>query len=221
MMAKKKKSVEKDAHVQAADDGQCRIPPVNRHIVSFRIRSTSPMIQHCWPEKAKEMMRQKHAGKKTRNRDVRDPEQEAKDAAYTTRDGEHAIPGMGLKGAILSAAHKDIGTPRSLVQKALFLHGCDSDMLIPIECEEPYMREDPVTVGTSTDLRYRPCFEEWAVDVTFEIDLDLLQVSDLINLANRAGFGVGICEWRPEKGGEYGRFEVDPTSPVTCEPVKQ
>ena len=218
-MAKKKSTKKANVEVQPEPQG-VNIPPVNRQLVSFRIKSISPMIQHKWPEKAKEMMRQKHAGKKTRNRDVRDPEQEFSDAMYLTRDGQYAIHGMGLKGSILTAAHKDIGTPRSLVQKALFLHGCDSDMLLPIECAEPYMREDPVAVGTSTDLRYRPCFEEWSVDVTFEIDADLLQVSDLINLANRAGFGVGIAEWRPEKGGEYGRYEVDRSAEIKCQVVK-
>jgi hypothetical protein len=28
-------------------------------------------------------------------------------------------------------------------------------------------------------------------------------------MIERAGFGVGIGEWRPEKDGDYGRFRVD------------
>ena len=39
----------------------------------------------------------------------------------------------------------------------------------------------------------------------------MLTTDDIINLMNRAGFGVGLCEMRPEKGKEFGRFEVDTT----------
>lgn len=54
----------------------------------------------------------------------------------------------------------------------------------------------------------------WSVEITCEIDSKLLTIDDLVNLVNRAGFGVGIGEWRPEKSGEYGRFEVDSDKPV-------
>jgi hypothetical protein len=58
------------------------------------------------------------------------------------------------------------------------------------------------------DLRYRHQFNQWEVDIEVDYDTDLLQVQDIINLAERAGFGGGIGEWRPEKGGEFGRYRV-------------
>jgi hypothetical protein len=30
-----------------------------------------------------------------------------------------------------------------------------------------------------------------------------------LKLIDRAGFGCGINEWRPQTGGEYGRFRID------------
>jgi len=67
-----------------------------------------------------------------------------------------------------------------------------------------------VRVGAgSTDMRYRPEFSEWSVNVIVEIDSDLLNEQDVVNLVNRAGFSIGVGEWRPEKGGEYGRFAFD------------
>jgi hypothetical protein len=65
-----------------------------------------------------------------------------------------------------------------------------------------------------TDLRYRPEFRAWKFVVTCDVDSDALTEADVINLVNRAGFGVGIGEWRPEKGGEYGRFAIDTTVPM-------
>jgi hypothetical protein len=60
----------------------------------------------------------------------------------------------------------------------------------------------------AADLRYRPQFDQWSVDINIEYDADLLQQGDIVNLIDRAGFGVGVGEWRPEKGGEFGRFAV-------------
>ena len=55
------------------------------------------------------------------------------------------------------------------------------------------------------------------MDLEIEIAAELMRVEDLVALIERAGFGVGIGEWRPEKGGEYGRFAIDPSVPVKHE----
>jgi len=194
------------------------IKPIKRQKVSFHIVGTTPMIQHKWAEKAIMQMREKHAGKKTRARDIRKPEEEFQNACYLTDSDEYGFPLMGFKTSLITAAHKDIGIEKTLVKKSIFIESDDSNLVGKMECSEPIMREDCVRVGAgSTDLRYRPEFREWAAQISFEIDGEMLTVEDLINLTNRAGFGVGLCEWRPEKGGEYGRFKVDTTQPITTE----
>lgn len=192
---------------------------IKRVSMSFTIRGTSPLIMHQWDEKAKEMMRQKHAGKKTKERAIRYPEAEAKAATYFTANGRYGLPGLALKAAIIGAAHKDIGIEKTLVRKALFLVSDDPGCILPMESDQPIVREDMVRVGMgAADLRYRPEFRNWSVEVTFEVDAELLTNKDVIALVNRAGFGVGICEWRPEKGGEFGRFKIDESKPfVVCD----
>ena len=188
------------------------LKPINRQQITLRIVGTSPMIQHQWSEKAREMLRQKHAGKKSKNREVRDPEQEFKDATYLTGDGRYGVPVSGLKKCLITAAHKDVGIEKTLVRKSLFILCDDPGGVLPMECEEPRMREDLVRVGAgSADLRYRPEFREWSVEVAVEFDGDLLQPNDILTLFDRAGFGVGLCESRPEKDGENGRFRIDET----------
>lgn len=72
------------------------------------------------------------------------------------------------------------------------------------------MREDIVRIGQgSTDLRYRPEFRNWSMIIRMEFDSMSLTQNTILNLVQRAGFGVGLGERRPEKGGEYGRFQVD------------
>lgn len=192
------------------------LKPISRKKMTFGVKGTSPLIMHAWSEKAKQMMRDKHAGKKTKARSVRNIEQEAEQATYRTEDGRVAIDGMAFKKSLFTAAHKDLGIEKTLVKKALFLVCEDASNMIPIECSEPVIREDCVRVGQgSADLRYRPEFREWSFQVELEVDGELMTDGDILSLVDRAGFGVGIGEWRPEKGGEYGRFEIDPSVPVT------
>ena len=194
--------------------GTINIKPINRQKVRFAITGISPLIQHNWSEKARQQMRDKHAGKKTKDREVRDPQQEAEAAMYRTADGQPGVNVLAIKNSIITAAHKDLGIEKTLVRKSLFFPCDDPQKVIPMQCSEPVMREDAVRVGTSTDLRYRPQFDEWRVELTAEIDADLLTTADLATLIDRAGFGVGIGEWRPEKDGEFGRFEVDRSTPM-------
>lgn len=195
------------------------LKPIARRKMTFGIRGTSPLIMHQWSEKAKREMRDKQQeGKKTKTREKRVPAEEAKAATYTTKSGEIGIPGMAFKSALVTAAHKDIGVEKTLVRKALFLVSDDPNKVLPITGSAPVVREDMVRVGMgSADLRYRPEFAEWSCQIELEVDSELLQRDDVLALVDRAGFGVGICEWRPEKGGEFGRFEIDPDVPVTFE----
>lgn len=75
----------------------------------------------------------------------------------------------------------------------------------------PKMREDTVTVGMgSTDLRYRPIFEEWHCDLNLEVDTAYgMTLNDIVNVLNAGGSGVGVGEWRPERDGIHGRYHVE------------
>lgn len=185
------------------------LKPINVQRLTVTIESMTPMIQHAWSEKAKGQMRDKGKGKKTKDRPSRDPAAEAAAATYLTGDRGYGIPLLAIKSAIIEAAHKDIGIEKTLVRKALFIKAPDRSMILPIKCAKPSVREDFVRVGQgSADIRYRPFFEEWSMTMQIEYDADLLQASDIANLIDRAGFGVGVGDWRPEKNGEYGRFRV-------------
>lgn len=185
------------------------LKPINVQRIAITIEGTTSLIQHKWSQKALEMMRSKGLGKKTKERSARNPEQEAKDATYFDDDGKPGLPLLALKSAIINAAHKDLGVEKTLVRKGLFILAPSPSMVLPMKASKPVVREDCVRVGMgAADLRYRPEFKEWECTFTVEFDADLLQPNDIFNLIDRAGFGCGICEWRPEKGGEFGRFRV-------------
>jgi hypothetical protein len=203
---------------KATEEKELKMRPIRQARITISIKSLSPLISNAWNEKGLEMMRMTATERKKRVKTARDPQDEASSKCYRTESGNAGINAMALKNAIIGAAHKDMGIEKTLVRKALFLHCKDKGGIIPIMPQEYEIREDIVRVGANqTDLRYRPTWHEWETTVTFTVDRELLSDQDLINLVNRAGFSIGIGEWRPEKDGEFGRFEVDPTKPVVTE----
>lgn len=217
-MATKKTATAKPATNDkgVSPDGlKLRLSPMKKGTVRFTIKGTSPLVQHAWSSKAIGMMRDKGAGKKTKVRDKRDPEQEAKEATYWTDDGVEGVPVTALKAALITAAHKDIGIEKTLVKKAVHILCNDTKLCVPLKFKRKVTVEDPVRVGQgSADLRYRPYFYDWSATFDFLMDWELIQLPDLIALVNRAGFGVGLGEMRPECGKDFGMFEVDMEAPI-------
>ena len=187
---------------------------IDRVLVTLEGLPGSILVQHQWSAKAKEQLRQKHAGKKTKNRDIRDPQKEALEASYFTSKGARGIPAITIKASLINAAHKDVGIEKTLVRKAVYIPAEDPTGVLPFTSHsEPIMREDIVRVSNGQpDLRYRYAIDKWELDMTAELVVEYLQLEDFVNLINRAGFGVGLHEQRPEKGGDWGRFRVKDVS---------
>jgi hypothetical protein len=194
-----------------AQNQTIQLRPIAKEHMAVRIRGLTPLVMHQWDEKVRKLIRDKHAGKKTRDRSVRNPEAECDAATYKLADGSPGLPLTAIKSAMLSAAHKDIGITKTLVSKSVFIKG-DEGLMLRLETTGAKMREDVVRVGMGgTDLRYRPEFVDWAVLLRIEYDAEWITPEIIVNLLERAGFGIGVGENRPEKGGEWGRFEVDRT----------
>lgn len=79
---------------------------------------------------------------------------------------------------------------------------------------EPHMREDMVRVGMTTDLRYRPEFTEWSTEIEVTFVKSMLDRESVLSLIEAGGMAVGIGEWRPEKGGDFGTFGIDPSREI-------
>lgn len=170
--------------------------------VTVRLNGTAPLICHKWSEKAKRQMLDKQMKRATKGKDAKDPEADYRDSLYEHPDGGYGFPSVAFKAAAVRA-----GT--YMDHKMTFLRGAFhvQGELVKIE-GEPSMREDMVRVGMTTDIRYRGQFETWAVDLPVRINAAVLSMEQLAALFHVAGFSVGVGEWRPEKNGQNGTFEV-------------
>jgi hypothetical protein len=73
-----------------------------------------------------------------------------------------------------------------------------------------------LVLGNLTCVTVR-IFTDWTCDISLEFEPSLIRLEDLVKLVDRAGLTVGIGEWRPEKGGEYGRFRINHEIPIDVE----
>jgi len=66
-----------------------------------------------------------------------------------------------------------------------------------------------VRVGQATVMRTRPIIpEDWSIEGELQYNEEFVDKDRLIHWLELAGNAVGLGDWRPAKGGPYGRFEV-------------
>lgn len=182
------------------------IPEHNKKRLTMRLVGKTPLIVHAWSEKNKLMMRTKQQKGAKMAKEAKDPNADFLGAKYTDGKGRDCVRASFFKNAIVSACRYADDLKMTVIRGALFVEGD----LLPLKFKECNMREDTVRVGMGTaDLRYRPEYIDWSVDVSIEFLANVLTAAQIVNLVRLAGFSVGICEWRPEKNGDFGRFDVD------------
>lgn len=181
------------------------IPEIKITEVVVPVMGITPYIAHKWSEKARKMMLDKQMGVAAQKKEKRDPEQDFENAKFIDDDGRDCIPGRQFKGAIVNAASMIEGVTKVSIRYAVWI----AADLIPLEYERCEMVEDMTRNANGVaDLRYRPYYYDWSVKLPVKLNERLITIPQLVNLINHAGF-VGVGDWRPEKNGEFGRFQVD------------
>nr|DAT99854.1 MAG TPA: hypothetical protein [Caudoviricetes sp.] len=199
------------------------IPAIDIRNATITLKGDSPLIVHKWSEKAKKMMLDKQMKvATTKGHDAKDPFADFVDTIYflsgkperaTPEVFEEALsngarfgfPSVGVKASAVSAGFR-AGVTKNLVSMNGAFHIDEEYVEIK---GVPQIREDMVRVGMGTaDIRYRAEFPEWSTTFVVKYNAGVISLAQLCNLFNLGGFAVGIGEWRPEKGGTYGRYHV-------------
>lgn len=214
------------------------VKPVEREIFTVRIVGDSPLIVHNWAKKNIDILigPVKNATKSDplpkMRKEPRDPFYdfiescywiEGKPTEYTEEAFDKAVengakfgfPVTGIKKAAVNGAARGGSALKQAVGKGtFFLRGIGRDgMFAEIQGEPPMMRQDVVRLANKTtvaaDVRWRPQFNNWHMDLTIEYNKNgLITAEQIVNMINLGGFVCGLGEWRPEKGGTYGMYHV-------------
>lgn len=181
-----------------------QLPELNIKTATIELHGTTPLIVHRFAEKARKEMLDKMMKVAKIGKDAYSPEEMYQDSLYIMEDGRTGFPAVAFKAAAVAAAN-DAGIQKVLARRSFHITGGE---LVPIRGEHR-MREDVVRIamGTST-IRHRAEYPTWSVAITVAYNASIITLDQLVNLFNIAGFGVGVGEWRPERDGIFGTWEV-------------
>ena len=195
------------------------IQPIAAETVLVPIIGTAPLIVHNFSEKSKRQMLDGQQGRK-RQKEIRDPEAEYEASFYRMKDG-YGFPVTAFKAATVGAARfygKDVKMTE--LRQFMFMHGeiseNDPQSLVPIY-GEARMREDIVRLGGAgrpAALRYRPEFPDWSTTLLVTYVTSSMSRESVLSLIDAGGMGIGVGEWRPERRGDFGTYQIDPTRDV-------
>lgn len=202
---------------------QIEIPAIDIQYMRLTLTGTSPLIVHAWSDKAKRQILDKQMKvAKTRARETRNPVEDfinslywltPKPAQYTEQAFHQALeqgarfgfPAVAFKSAAVSAGYRSGVTQNKTVPNSAFHINVD---MVEVK-GTPEMREDMVRIGMGVaDIRYRGEFRQWEVELPLRYNAAVFSDGQIVNLFNLGGFACGIGEWRPERGGSYGMYEV-------------
>jgi len=203
---------------------QVQLNKIDAETLLVPIAGTAPLIVHNFSAKSKRQMLEAQQGKK-KVKEVRDPQSEYEAAFYriAREDGVdgYGFPVTAFKAATTGAARfYDKSITMTALRQFMFMRGvltkADPQQLVEIT-GEPEMREDVVRLGgpsRSADLRYRPMFPEWSAVLEVTYVKSSIDRGSILSLIDAGGMGIGVGEWRPEKRGEFGTYQVDQTADI-------
>lgn len=199
-------------------EAQVSITKIGTETLRVPILGTAPLIVHKFSEKAKRQMLDAMQGRKT-PKQPKDPDADYESALYLHDDGGFGFPVIAFKAATVGAARfYGKAVPMTALRQFVFMDAEFSKVAgqkLARIIGEPHMREDVVRVGMGgSDLRYRPEFTEWQTSLEVTYVSSMLTRESVLSLIDAGGMGVGVGEWRPEKKGDFGTYQIDSTRDV-------
>lgn len=190
-------------------------------LATFRLIGESPYMQARFSEKAMAKMRAtQEAGSQSRGKKVRDARNFDADyeaAKHISTDGWCGVPAGAFRTAMIDVCRL-VGFKMTQAKLAVFIEPdgfdkVDGTPLVRIH-GEPEKHVGAVRNATGVcDLRARPMWRNWHLDIQVKFDEDQFSLVDVSNLLARAGVQCGIGEGRPNSrdstGIGFGTFRID------------
>ena len=182
----------------------------------------APIIMHCGLRgletrssislEIKEISK-KRGSNRTETDDQRLAELECQRSFWLDPKGKVEIPARVIRANIETGARKLKQGPQ--VREGLVVTGTEFNYDTELygttleELGKSAQFTTAVVVQRNRILRTRGMFKDWSVIVFVDTDPELVDKIQLSQWLDIGGRRIGLGDWRPEKSGNYGRFEVE------------
>lgn len=189
------------------------IPPIRLKTMKVTINGVTSLLVNRFDEKSRQEIEDSYRGKAKNKAQPKTPEEEFRASLYPIpgKKNLYGIPESGIKNCAVSACRFVDGVPMTVAKGAFHVMGGIAG-LVPIDGDKPVMDARIVRVGNFGNkkpaTRRRGRFDRWQTTFIVRFNEGVITAEQILNLYENAGFSVGLCEYRPEKGGNLGMFEV-------------
>jgi len=171
--------------------------------ISVRIEGISPLLMHRFPVDGNE--KKSKVKNQTKTRDDVESYLYKDDDDKLVQPSTHLIGAMKKAGAKFQIPGQGKTTYKNVMGSGAVL--IDPDM-IPHELQHWDVDVRSCVVQRARIIRSRPVLKKWALSFEIEFDDDEIPLQVLQEIIEYAGRRVGIGDYRPEKGGPFGRFRI-------------
>lgn len=172
-------------------------------IIDVKIKGNTPLLQHRFPMLGADAPGKKRSG-------VPDWEAEGENSLYKDEKGKIYQPAKHLESALKEAAKSfKISGKRGATYSKLIASTVEvKPDVIYHKITKYEIDAQAVTVQKARIIRYRPRFDNWELEFEIISQDEQLPVEIIKQVLDHAGLYVGIGDYRPGRGGKYGKFMV-------------
>ena len=227
-----KENIEFNARKGKLRIGMIQVKSPIPQYLDVRVNGISELVTHPFSKKAMRQIEETQMTEKTRVKAVRTPKNPVEEMFYAFHWGMGTpkmvqtgpkegycmgiptFPLIAIKSAMVDTIKmQNPELYKKDLQRILFIRGYEDLDHAPIEFnakKDMNGRLDYVKLANgSHDIRYRPSFFSWALSFQIEYMPEYWQESTILDAVQGAGYLNGIGEFRMERGGSWGRFQID------------
>jgi len=187
------------------------IKPIKMQHASTYLWGTSPMIMHRFSSKSwRELLLPAQEKNKAERAETlkHDPLTEFRECCYRNRNPNEPtaihFPAGAFSKAIAAAALDIPGATKSQMLRLVSIMSTQVNIYgIPMLGMDMVRNSD---MARTPDVRTRAYFPEWCCRIDIEYVSTLINQQQILNLISAAGTIVGLGDYRPQKGGQHGKF---------------
>ena len=174
------------------------------------VEGDTSLISHAFSHAIEEQVFASKEGVRGKKQSLppRDPQAAFKNSIYYGPGGQPSFPASAFKRASVDACSFLDNATQVRMRGSFYVLG---DYIV-IERSKPKIRKDITRIGRMKnipDLRWRAEFAAgWQMTFDIMYAADVISAEDIVNVIDRAGFHVGIGDWRPQRNGNHGMFHV-------------